>query len=363
MSKNQENKNISISSLIVFIIFLIFYLSNYQNFTETNLSILKIFNYIPLKINLFFTHIILPTLIFILLQKIFLKYIPFLWATSISTLSIVSYAGYDFKQFLFDLFFNSKNINFFTEKKILLLENTNISIFVLFFLFLTLICLKVNRFKPTQIFGITILWSLFSFYSLSGSIIGIVFWNIYSSIRVLRLKKSFLITISMSLANLIFFIIFIFSFKNIISIEGYPAVNIYNFTLNYFLFYFLGPIISIFVIYFFYKIDIYEIVIKFLPIYVLMFADLIVSIYLSNNAENYQNFEYFIYPHFILHFLYIVPILYYLTRPPSPFIENKKNTINTLKKYIFIFFNNISKVYLSIMILFLILFLFLPGKI
>jgi len=135
MPTNQENKNIAISSLIVFIIFLIFYLSNYQNFTETNLSILKIFNYIPLKINLFFTHIILPTLIFILLQKILLKYIPFLWATSISTLSILSYADYDFKQFLFDLFFNSENINFFTEKKILLLENTNISIFVLFFLY------------------------------------------------------------------------------------------------------------------------------------------------------------------------------------------------------------------------------------
>ena len=363
MLTNQENKNVAIASLLIFSIFFTFYLSNYPNYKEFNLSAIKIFNFLPLKINLFFTNVILPTLIFFLLQKIFLKYINFLWATSISILSILSYANYDFKKFLFDLFLKTENIKLLTEKKIILLENINISFFLLFFLLIIFICLKINRFKNSQIFGITILWSLFSFYSLSGSIIGIVFWNIYSSIRVFRLKKSFLNTVITSFSNLIFYIMFIFYFKNFLSIEGYSVLNIYNFTINYFLFYFLGPVILIFLIYSIYKIDIYELFVKFMPIYVLMFTDLIVSIYLSLNTENFQNFEYFIYPHFILHFLYIIPILYYLTRPLSPFVENKKNKINTLKKYIFVFFNNMSKVYLSVMILFLILFLFLPGKI
>ena len=133
MLTNQENKNIAISSLITFLVFLIFYLFNYQILSESNLSNLKIFSHIPLKINLFFTYIILPTLIFIFLQNVLLKYITFLWATSISTLSVLSYSGYDFKRFLFDLFFDLENINLIKEKKIILFENPNISIFVLFF--------------------------------------------------------------------------------------------------------------------------------------------------------------------------------------------------------------------------------------
>ena len=93
-----------------------------------------------------------------------------------------------------------------------------------------------------------------------------------------------------------------------------------------------------------------------------MFSDLIASIYLANYKDSYQSHEYFIYPHFILHFLYVVPIIYYLAKPLNPFIENKKTTINSFKKYIFIFINKISKIYLPIIILLLIVFFILSGK-
>ena len=63
-----------------------------------------------------------------------------------------------------------------------------------------------------------------------------------------------------------------------------------------------------------------------------MLSDFIISIYLANNVSSYTSHEYFIYPHFILHFLYFVPIIYYLTRPLSPFVENQKSKINTIKK-------------------------------
>ena len=83
----------------------------------------------------------------------------------------------------------------------------------------------------------------------------------------------------------------------------------------------------------------------------MLLSDLIASIYLANYKDTYQSHEYFIYPHFILHFLYITPIVYYLTKPLSPFVENKKNKINSIKKYIFIFFNDMSKIYLPVLIL------------
>ena len=362
MLSNQENKNIAISSLITISIFFALFLASYQSYKNSNIYILNFFKYLPEQINLIFIYIVLPVLIFVFLQKILLKYINFLWATSISALSIFSYAGYDFKEFIFELFFNFSDLSEITQKKIILLENPNISFAVLIFLVITFFCLKINRFNFNQIATITIAWSFFSFYSFSGSITGLIFWTIYSSIRIFRLKKSSLSALITGISSSVFFVFFILAFNNFISIEGYSVENIYNISLIYFLFYFVGPVLLILSIYFFYKIDFYEIFVKFMPIYVLMFSDLIASIYLANYKDNYQTHEYFVYPHFILHFLYIIPIIYYLSKPLSPFIENKKNKINSLKKYIFIFFNRMNKIYLPMMILLLILFLVIPGK-
>ena len=362
MLTNQEHKNIAISSLITIAIYIALFLENYESYKISHIYVLNIFKYFPFKIHLIFTYIFLPTLVFVFLQKILLKYVDFLWATSISALSSFSYAGYDFKNFLFKLFFSFSDLQELASKKIILLEYPTISFAILIFLIITFACLKINRFSLIQISTITITWSLFSFYSFSGSVIGLIFWTIYSSIRVFRLRKSFLTALFTGTLSLVFFMLFIIFFNNFISMEGYSVDNIYSFKLSYFLFYFVGPLILVFMIYFFYKIDFYEIIIKFTPIYVLMLSDLIASIYLANYKDTYQSHEYFIYPHFILHFLYITPIVYYLTKPLSPFVENKKNKINSIKKYIFIFFNDMSKIYLPVLILLLILFLFIPGK-
>ena len=102
--------------------------------------------------------------------------------------------------------------------------------------------------------------------------------------------------------------------------------------------------------------------VKFLPIYVLMVSDIIVSLYFLKYDVSYLGFEYFVYPHFFLHFLYIIPIIYYLSKPLSPFVLNKKNNLNTIKQGIFIFFNNWSKFYLSLILILLIIFLIMPME-
>ena len=363
MVNYQENKNLYISSFVTFVVFSILFLLNIQSLKEQNIYIN---DYLPLSttiINLFFIFIILPSLVFILLQNILLRYVSFLWASSISALSIFSYAGYDFKQFIYDIILNFEKIESLTPKKIILFEYPNISFSILIFLFLTWLCLKLNRFNLIQIIIITGLWSGFSLLSFSGSIIGILFWIIYSPIRLFRLKKTIKHIFIITTFNLLFYILFVYLFKSFVSIDGNTVNNIYNFTLGYFLFYFALPIIGILLIYRFYKIDFYEIFVKFTPIYVLMLSDFIISVYLASYKFNYQNHEYFIYPHFILHFLYILPIIYYLGKPLSPFVENKKTKINILKKYIFIFFSKTSKIYLPLIIILLLIFSILPSKI
>ena len=225
------------------------------------------------------------------------------------------------------------------------------------------ICLKLQKFKFTHIVLITILWSSFSLISFSGSIVGLLFWTIYCSIRIYRLSGSLIKAAKIGFFNILFFLCYFYFFKSLILLESADVDNIYNYTAGYFLFYFAGPVISILLIYYFYKIDFYEILIKFTPIYVLMLSDFIISLYLTKYEIRYQSHEYFIYPHFILHFLYIIPIIYYLGKPLSPFIQNKKTKMNLLKKYIFICFNSASMIYLPIIILMLYIFSILPGQI
>ena len=363
MINYQENKHVIFSGFLTIVVFIVLYFLNFQSLNDKEYFGTNLLSYSFQGVYFFFTFVILPSSVFILLQIILLKYPNQLWATSISALSVFSYVGYDFKQFIFDLLFNFNSIKMISPKIIILLDHPNITFSLFIFLLLTWTCLKLQRFKLTHIVIITILWSCFSWLSFSGSIIGLLFWTIYSLIRIYRLSRSIHRALGIGFFNISFYLCFFYFFKDLILLNTTNVENIYNYTLGYFLFYFVGPLILILLIYYFYKIDFYEILIKFTPIYVLMLSDFIISLYLAKYKISYQSHEYFIYPHFILHFLYIIPIIYYLAKPLSPFIQNKKNKLNTLKKYIFLFFNKGSKIYLPIIILMLCVFSILPGRV
>ena len=356
----KDKKNNYISTTITLFIFLSIYFHNPISFDSQDTYIFDILKIFPLIFIEIFFYVLIPGSIFFVLQYILLKYLKFLWATTISVLSIVSYAAYDFKEFLFNLIFNFDDLKILSQKKIILLEYPNISFSLLLFLLITLFCLNINKFKFYQISVLTFFWSCFSFLSFSGSIIGLIFWMIYSSIRVFRLSKNLAKSLYVLIYNLIFYSIFLYLFKDFLSLEGHTVENIYKFSFSYFILYFFMPIILIFFIYLFYKIDFYELIVKFLPIYALMVSDIIVSLYFLKYNVNYLGFEYFVYPHFFLHFLYIIPVIYYLSKPLSPFILNKKNSLNTIKHVIFIFFNIWSKFYLSLIIILLLIFLITP---
>ena len=359
----QENKYIIFSGLLTIMAFAFLYFLNFESLNAKSFYFVEFIHNSLRSLCLLFIFVILPSLVFIFLQMILLKYLNLLWATSISALSVFSYVGHDFKQFIYELIFNFNSIKLISPKTIILLDHPNITFSLFIFLFLTWICLRLQKFKFTHIILMSILWFCFSWISLSGSIVGLLFWTIYCSIRIYRLSRSLIKAAKIGFFNILFFLCFFYFFKSVIPLEGADVDNIYNYTVGYFLFYFAGPVILILLIYYFYKIDFYEILIKFTPIYVLMLSELIISLYLTKYEIRYQSHEYFIYPYFILHFLYIIPIIYYLAKPLSPFVQNKKTRINLLKKYIFIFFNSASKVYLPIIILMLYIFSILPGTI
>ena len=136
------------------------------------------------------------------------------------------------------MIFNFHSIKTISPKTIILLDHPNITFTLFVFLFLTWVCLKLQRFKLVHVILITILWSSFSLISFSGSIIGLLFWTIYSSIRIYRLYGSITKSLKVGLFNIFFYLCYFYFFKNLILLEGANVDNIYNFTLGYFLFYF-----------------------------------------------------------------------------------------------------------------------------
>jgi len=84
--------------------------------------------------------------------------------------------------------------------------------------------------------------------------------------------------------------------------------------LEYQLIYMLLPILLLFITYFLYKVNLREILFKFLPVYLLMFIEfsLIYLSYFFNFGVNIDILTNRI-PLFFLHFYYYLPIFYFLT--------------------------------------------------
>ena len=87
------------------------------------------------------------------------------------------------KKEIFDIILNYSNVQNLTPKKIILFEYPNISFSLFIFLLITWISLKIKKFQVFHVILIAVLWSGYSLLSVSGSIIGVLFWSIYSLIR------------------------------------------------------------------------------------------------------------------------------------------------------------------------------------
>ena len=84
MFNYQVNKNILFSGFGSLVIFSFLLIININTLSYEKISLARYFDISFTNFNLFLIYVILPSLIFLFLQSILLKYIDFLWATSIS---------------------------------------------------------------------------------------------------------------------------------------------------------------------------------------------------------------------------------------------------------------------------------------
>ena len=123
--------------------------------------------------------------------------------------------------------------------------------------------------------------------------------------------------------------------------QSFPIYNL--------VFYFILPISIIIILIKLIKIDMYEFYSKFLNIYLLMFVEFLIILFSLNGiGVELRMFQYRI-TQFFLHFLYYLPIIYYLNKDEVFILKNKQlsTTFNYyLTKIIFLVFNKYKVYYL-----------------
>ncbi len=368
----------------LFSFFIIYYLIwikyNFHSVTfNTNdlETAVRIFNYKPYisiflnnilsleVLNLFFGYCFFPSLISVLLFLIFRKILANnIWSLSLTFLSISASENYPFHKFLFSFISNintKETVNIFENFEIMGFPIPAFSIFFFCLIFyLTLQSIKLSRKK---IYFFTFLWLvMFHIHPVDG-LIGNLYWIGLIGVLFLQkkvdLKKSdFLILFGVYLLNT-FLLLNQLSFETLI-IKNSQTISLYSI-----IFYFFVPLILIFSCLFFLKIDFYEFSQKFLNIYLMMAVEIILIVFSINGIGfELQMLENRI-TMFLLHFLYYVPIIYYLSKDEIFYINstNKSNVSGKVVIVLYYIFNKYKNLYLLAFTFLIIVFLILSIKI
>ena len=308
---------------------------------------LKISEFFNLK--LFFGYILFPSLVGVILYKIFNKLSgSILWAISLTLLSIISTENFPFIKFLnYLLVFDDTHtyFNIYENFEIQGFPLPSLSIFYfccLFYSFFTTI-----KFKNKELYIITTLWFIGPLIHPFDGIVGIIFWNFiilfFWRLKKININKVFFIYL-ISLNLIIAFFIF-----SQLSIINQIVLEKQNYSKYNFIVYFLIPLLLVILCIKYFKVDLHEFYQKFLGIYILYFFELIIIFFstigvgLDLRMTQTRIFM------FLIHFLYYVPVIYYLNRD-SYFIMENKNRNNNIKNFhkniLFFVFCKFNKFYL-----------------
>ena len=383
----SKYKNFFIQNIfeLILFIFFIFYFSlwikfNFQtaNLNNSDLSTaIELRNYTPYisfyinniinseTFRLFLGFCFFPALTSVIIFKIFKKILSSnVWSFSLTFLSLTATENFPFVKYLFGLlkkFDFKSNVNLYENFEIMGFPIPSFSIF--FFCLVFYLSLNIIRISRVRIIIISILWLLMVHIHPVDGIIGNAYWIFLITVLFFQKKikldnKDILFLFFLHLVN-IFLIINELSFDSLkINInQSIPLYDIF--------FYFVFPTFLMSVCILVLKIDLYEFYQKFLNIYVLMFIEIIlIAGSLNGIGFELQMLETRI-TLFLLHFLYYVPIIYYLSKDEIFYINsvNKKSYTGKITIFFYYVFNKYKYIYLITFILLMFMFFFFSLKI
>ena len=316
------------------------------------------------KFNLYLGFVFFPALTSVILFLIFKKILANnLWSLSLSFLSIIATENYPFIKFLLSIFQKfeiSNTVNLYENFEIMGFPIPSFSTFFFSLIFY----LSINNFKfsKLKIYFLTFSWLLmFHIHPLDG-LIGNIYWItliaifLFQKKLLLNNKDKFTLLILYILNGILLIYQLDFSALQLKSSQSIPVYNLF--------FYFLLPILLIVCCLIILKIDFYEFYQKFLNIYLIMLIELVL-IFLSINGLGFelQMLENRI-TMFLLHYLYYVPIIYYLSKDEIFYINStsKRSFSGKLTIILFFIFNKYKGVYLISFIILMLSYLVFSIK-
>lgn len=339
---------------------------------------IEIYNFIPYlskwiddiifldSLNKIMGNIIFPSLVALILFMIFKKYTSSnIWSYSLVLLSMSSNENFPFINFLFGIFTNEAIeiiVNRSENFEIIGFPIPSFSIF--YFLILFYNSLFILNFKSSKIYILTFFWFLGPNIHPVDGVIGIIYWTLsiifFAVFRKKEISKYFVFFFSF-ITILTVAQIFVNIDSEIFYIKSKQIFPIYNL-----IFYFIVPLITILILIKFVKVDMHEFYSKFLNIYILMIIEVTVIIFSLNGiGVELRMFEYRI-TQFLLHFLYYLPIIYYLNKDEIFILKNKHLVSKSnyyFTKIIFLIFNKYKAYYLYPFSLMLIIYFILSLNI
>jgi len=374
----------NIFELILFIFFILYFLFWIKfNFSTINLNntdlntAIESQNYKPYlsfylnnilissMLNLFLGFCFFPALVAIIIFKIFKKILSNnIWSFSLTFLSLTATENFPFINFLVGLFKNldlKTNVNLYENFEIMGFPIPSFSIF--FFCLIFYLSLNIIRISKVRIFALTLLWLLMIHIHPVDGLIGNLYWVFWLSTLYIQKK------IKLSIQNILFlffiYLINIFIVINNLSFDSLRIDTPQSISLYNIFFYFVLPTLLMIICIFTLKIDLYEFYQKFVNIYFLMF----IEIFLILASINGLGFELRMLETritlFLLHFLYYIPIIYYLSKDEIFYINtiNKNSYRGRLVISLYYIFNKYKYIYLLTFILLMFLYFIFSLKI
>ena len=353
---------------IILFIFFILYFSLWAKFNYSTSVIntndldtaIKLFNYKPYlsfylnnilisnSLKFFLGYCFFPSLVAVIIFMIFKKILSNnIWSFSLTFLSLAATENVPFRNFLVGFFegFDLKaNANLYENFEVMGFPIPSFSIF--YFCLVFYLGLNIIRISKVKIFAITLLWLLMMHIHPVDGLIGNAYWISLLSILFFQKKIKFskqnilllffiyLINISLVINQLTF---------DVLTINITQSIPLYNI-----FFYFILPPMLMIICILILKIDLYEFYQRFLNIYLLMFIEIILVLASTNGI----GFELVMIETrismFLLHFLYYVPVIYYLSKDEIFYVNsiNKRSYSGRIVILLYYIFNKYKNIYL-----------------
>ena len=312
--------------------------------------------------------IVFPVLSYIFMTLIFKNYLPWKWSISLASLGVLSFGSASFRDFLSGLIMGHGWLNLGVNNFPDIANFPFPAVSLLSFLFVFYLSIKKIHMSKRRMTLLSVFWGMQSQVHIVNAIIGVPFWigllvlltfrsnrNRWGVDQTKQLLSQFFIVLLICLPA-------IFSiWDQIVNNEGLSLLVARSENLdpvNWFVitFYFVVPLIALVLTFWASRVDPYEIIYKFLPIWIVMSVELILVLLWSVFGIGIPTELLFNrITLFFLHIFYFIPPIYYMNRFKFNYHSGTESLLisKKIRSVLYWFFKDASLVYLPLFFLLL----------